>query len=109
MDNFTLIYKILATLDKNKGNEAFNVEAISPSVLGTTRENWEQLLIQMSKSGYIEGIVYTKGLSDKYPHITEPIYPSITIKGMEYLSENNMMAKARKAVGALGWVVTTFK
>ena len=37
-----------------------------------------------------------------YPHIVEPIHPAITLKGMEYLAENGMMAKAKEALKLVG-------
>ena len=44
-------------------------------------------------------------MSSKFPHIVEPIRPRITLKGMEYLSENSMMAKAKEVLKMVGDIV----
>lgn len=94
MDNFSIIYKILKALEKAMDYEMFDIATISPERLGITRERWEKLLIMLSKSEYIEGIVYDQVLSDYSPHICEPIQPVITLKGLEYLADNSLMKKA---------------
>lgn len=94
MDNFKAIYKILSVLDRHKGDENFDDATISADTLKIAYTDWEQLLIELQRNGYIDGVVYTKTMSDKFPHIVEPVYPRITLKGMEYLSENSFMKKA---------------
>lgn len=44
MDNFKIMYKILRELEKNMGNENFNIETISPEKMKISFEKWEQLL-----------------------------------------------------------------
>ncbi len=102
MNNFKIIYKILRLLDKNKGDENFDYKVISPFAFGIPYSEWEQIMIELQEAGYIRGIVYKKNLQDKFYHILEPISPSITLKGMEYLAENSMMAKARDALKMIG-------
>lgn len=94
MDNFKAIYKILKHLEALMDCEETDISAISPSRLGITKERWEQILILLQKEGCIEGIVIQKTLSDDKPHIAEPIKPSITLKGLEYLTENSLLKKA---------------
>ena len=98
MDNFSIIYKILKALEKAMDYEVFDTSLIAPERLGITRERWEKLLIMLSKEGYIEGIVYDQVLADYSPHICEPIHPVITLKGLEYLAENNLMKKAANVI-----------
>jgi hypothetical protein len=43
--------------------------------------------------GYVDGVVVSQTIDDKFPHIVEPIHPRITLKGMEYLADNGMMKK----------------
>ena len=50
----------------------------------------------MAQEGYISGIKYTKTMSDDRYRIVEPITPGITLKGLEYLSENGLMQKASR-------------
>lgn len=105
MDNFKIIYKILRELEKNMGNEKFSVETISCEKLKVPFEKWEQLLILMQDEGYIKGLVLSKDLEQTYRHITEPIKPQITIKGMEYLADNGFMAKAKEALKMAGEII----
>ena len=102
MDNFKIIYKILRELEINMGNEKFSVEIISASRLKIPYNRWEQLLIMMQDEGYIKGLVIGKNLEDKFRHISEPINPQITIKGLEYLADNSFMAKAKEALRMAG-------
>lgn len=105
MDDFKIIYKILKELEKNMGNENFSVCSISAKQLKISYEKWEQLLIMLSDSGYINGIVTTRDLEDMFRHIAEPIFPSITLKGLEYLAENSFMAKAKEALKMVGEIL----
>lgn len=105
MDNFKIIYKILRILEKNMGNEKFSIKEISAERFQITFEKWEQLLIMMSDSGYITGIVIDRDMEDKFRHIIEPIFPCITIRGLEYLSDNSFMAKAKEALKMVGEII----
>lgn len=105
MDDFKVIYKILKELEKNMGNEDFCIRSISAEHLKISYEKWEQLLVMLSDSGYINGIITTKDLEDKFRHIAEPIFPSITLKGLEYLAENSFMAKAKEALKMVGEIL----
>lgn len=94
MDNFKIIYKILKGLEASLDYEITDVDAISAERLGVSRPRWEQVLIMLQDAGYIKGIVCAKALDDDKMHICEPIQPVITLKGLEYLSENTLMKKA---------------
>lgn len=105
MDNFKIIYKILRELEKNMGNENFNIETISAEKMKASFEKWEQLLIMMQDEGYIKGLVLSKDLGQMYRHIAEPIKPQITIKGLEHLADNSFMAKAKELLKMAGEVI----
>ena len=105
MDNFKIIYKILQELEKNMGNEKFNITIISAEKMKISFEKWEQLLILMQEEGYIKGLVLSKDLESTYRHIIEPIKPQITIKGLEYLTNNSMMAKAKEMLKMAGEII----
>ena len=100
-ENFKVLYKILKTLDRHKGDEDFDARSISAETLGVSEAVWEQLVIEIARAGYIDGVRYTQTLGDKFPHIAYPIAPRITLKGMEYLEENSLMRKAASAVKGL--------
>jgi hypothetical protein len=105
MDNFKIIYKILRGLEKNMGNENFKIESISATKMKISFEKLEQLLILMQVEIYIKGLVLSKDLEQLYRHISEPIKPQITIKGLEYLAENSFMAKAKNALKMVGEII----
>lgn len=105
MDNFKVMYKILRELEKNMGNEDFNIEIISSGKLKIPFDKWEQLLILLQDEGYIKGLVLSKDLEQIYRHISEPIKPKITIKGLEYLAENSFMGKAKEMLRMAGEII----
>lgn len=94
MDNFSIIYKILKALEKAMDYDEFDTKTISHERFGIPYQRWEKILIMMVRSGYIEGVIFDQTLGDYSPHIVEPIQPVITLKGLEYLSENTLMKKA---------------
>ncbi len=98
MDNFTIIYKILRELEKAMDCEEFEINSISHERFNITYQRWEKILIMLAKDGYVEGVIYNRSLSDYSPHIAKPIQPIITLKGLEYLSENSLMKKAANVV-----------
>ena len=94
MDNFTIIYKILKVLEKAMDFDELNVSNLSHVTLNISYQRWEKIIIMLSKAGYIEGVVYDQCLDDYSSHLVEPIHPVITLKGLEYLTENTFMKKA---------------
>lgn len=102
MDNFNAIYKILKLLDKHKGDEEFDYELISAKAMKMKVSDWEQIMIELQMNGFIRGLVYTQDMTNKFPHIVEPIHPQITLKGMEYLANNSFMKKAAEALKMVG-------
>lgn len=98
MDNFKVIYSILKVLDRNKGDEDFDSNLVSADTLRVPYKDWEQIMIELQRNKYIDGVMFNQTFTDKFPHIAEPITPRITLKGMEYLSENTFMKKAANLV-----------
>lgn len=94
MDNFKIIYKILKHLEASMDAESTDIAPISPERLGISHERWERLLILLQDDGYIKGIVTAQALGEDRPHITEPIHPFITLRGLEYLADNSFMRRA---------------
>lgn len=105
MGDMNATYKILKLLSKYRGKEDFDYALISASAVKMDVDQWEQLLIALQDEGLIKGLVYTQSMSQKFPHIVEPIHPLITFKGMEYLDSNSAMAKAKEALALLGELI----
>lgn len=105
MDNFKVIYKILKALEKSMDHDEFNEELISSKRLGVSDNRRDKLLIQLQKNGYIEGINIRKYVDEPDEEIIPPFEPAITIKGLEYLSENTMMKKVAKMAKGIADIV----
>ena len=93
MDNFKIIYRILRHLERSLDCEYVDNAPISHNALGISRERWEQLLAMLESEGYINGIVYAH----------DDIYAAhlrITLRGLEYLAENSLMARAKSLIQA---------
>lgn len=100
MDNFKIIYRILKYLEQHLGEENLELDKISHEKLGISFLRWEALLRMMQEEGYIKGLVYEQTMSESSPHVVTPIRPKITIRGLEYLTENSFMKKAENALKA---------
>ncbi len=100
--NTKSIYRILATLLKYAGCEDFSNEMISAEKLKLSYSEWEQLMIMLQKKGYVEGVVYTQTLSDRFPKISNIDKVSITLDGIEYVEENSTMKKIGEALKMSG-------
>ena len=69
MDNFKVIYKILKLLEEAMDQDEFDINLLSPDLLGVTENH---------RNG-LSGVKLSK--------------PAITLKGLQYLEENSMMKK----------------
>lgn len=79
MDNFIAIYRILSYLEQTMDYDMPDMSRISSSVLGLSANRWLALLRLLEEAGYIE----IAG------HRTK-----ITLRGLEYLQQNNLMQRA---------------
>ena len=95
MDNFKIIYKILSTLEKSMDLEQCNSDSISPEVLKISEERWNKYIEMLLDAGYIKGVRMQKYVTGDTNINAEDI--RITLKGLEYLSENSIMQKMYKA------------
>ncbi len=96
MDNFTIIYKILSALDKAMDYPDFDISQIDANVLKVSEERWGRYMEMLADTGFIKGIRIYKNICDETQIEDEGI--RITLKGLEYLTENSMMKRVYKAV-----------
>lgn len=94
MDNFKIIYKILSTLEKSMDLEQCNSDSISPNVLKISKERWNKYIEMLLDADYIKGVRIRKFITGETDIDVEDI--RITLKGLEYLSENSIMQKMYK-------------
>ena len=95
MDNFTVIYKILSSLEKSLDVEEVDPDRISSKTLGISEERWKKYMEMLVDVGYIKGVSIKKYTDGQMIVISEDI--RITLKGLEYLSENTIMQRMYKA------------
>ncbi len=94
MDNFKSIYKILSALEKSMDLEECNLACISHETLNISEERWNKYMEMLLDAGYIKGITIRKYITGETRVDADGI--RITLKGLEYLSENNIMQKMYK-------------
>jgi hypothetical protein len=105
MDNFKAVYKILTALEKAMDLPEFDVGQIGYEALGVSKERWARYIEMMVDVGCIKGVRVKYNINGDT--IVEPQDMRITLKGLEYLQENSIMAKIQKAAQGITEVATT--
>jgi hypothetical protein len=96
-ESFKIIYRILSILEKSMDYPEFDPDSISAETLGVSEERWRLCIQMMADDGYITDVQIKSWIHEKIPHV-DVSNIKITIKGLEYLQENNMMKKAYRVV-----------
>lgn len=96
MDNFQIIYKILSALEKAMDKPQFDISQISAEALKISEERWARYIEMLADTGFIKGVRIYKNICEETQIEDEGI--RITLKGLEYLTENSMMKRVYKAV-----------
>lgn len=91
MDNFKIIYKILSVLEKSMDLENVDIERISSNNLDISQQRWNKYMEMLLDAGYIKGVSIKKYTDGEMRVDIENI--RITLKGLEYLSENSIMQR----------------
>lgn len=94
-DNFKCIYKILRTLEKAMDYPEFDISQIDHNRLGVSKERWARYLEMMADIGYIKGIKVYCDITGET--VVENVDVRITLKGLEYLTDNSIMQRLYKA------------
>ena len=92
-DNFKIIYKILSIFEKSLDIEDFDLETISAKRLEISEVRRRKYLEMLLEADYISGITIQEDIGG-FDIIAEN--PRITLKGLEYLSENSIMQRMYK-------------
>lgn len=93
-DNFKIIYKILTAFEKSLDINDFDLNEISADRLGITETRRIKYLEMLVHAEYITGVEFRENITDSVDVIADN--PFITIKGLEYLSENSIMQRMYK-------------
>lgn len=102
-DNFKAIYKILKALEAGLDYPDFDTEQISHQTLGISKERWSKYLEMMLDAGYIKDIAIKKYVSGET--VIDLSNIRITLKGLEYLTENHIMQKLYRMAKGIKEVV----
>lgn len=92
-DNFKFIYKILRALEAAMDCPEFSIEQISAEKLGISEHRWFRYIEMMTEAGYIDGVAFTKDICGDMSIRQTGTGIHITLRGLEYLSENSVMQK----------------
>lgn len=97
-DNFKCIYRILKSLEKAMDYESIDIEEIGYEHLGISKNRWIKYLEMMSDMDLIKGITFKNYIDGTTEVVNSGI--RITLKGLEYLTENSIMQRMYKtAIG----------
>lgn len=102
-DNFKCIYKILKALECAMDYPEFDISQISHEKLGVGKERWARYLEMMSDTGYIKGVSIYTDCTGECCVDNDDI--RITLKGLEYLTENPIMQRLYKAAMGIKEIV----
>ena len=92
MDNFSVIYKILKQLEIAMDYDEFDMDFVSAKHLKISENRLIKIWEMLSNEGYVDGIKVKYGVQGDV--VISVCNPKITLKGIEYLSENSLMKKA---------------
>ena len=93
-DNFKFIYKILKALEAAMDCPEFDINQISADKFNISQERWSRYIEMMLDAGYIKGVNIYADCTDELCIDDNGI--RITLKGLEYLSENTIMQRMYK-------------
>lgn len=102
-DNFKVIYKILTAFEKSLDVEDFDIDSISAKALGISEIRLLKYLEMLVDAEYLTGIEFEEDITDSI--IIKADNPLITIKGLEYLSENTIMQRIYKSLKGIKEIV----
>lgn len=92
-----IIYKILEKLDTTMDENNPDFNELSAEVLEISKERRSFILEMMQDAELIKGVNFVKGGNNRAALMTSIENMKITLKGIEYLSENSSTAKILRA------------
>lgn len=94
MDNFKVIYHILRYLEKAMDYDEADTSFISAGALKISERRWAAIMEMLVTEGYIAGMTVSRSRDGEV--VISESNPRITLRGLEYLSDNSLMQKAAK-------------
>jgi hypothetical protein len=93
MDKFKVIYQILNAI-RTAPETGFEAKNLCGELFGITDAEFEMIMKILKGGGYISGLKIIKTVG-KTQFVCDDV--TITISGLEYLKENSMMQKIKRA------------
>ena len=91
MDDFAVIYRILSALQKQMDYDEPNADVVSADALNITQNRLDNIWAMLAHEEYVSGVMVRSFDNTRTVRL---ICPRITLKGLEYLSENSLMKRA---------------
>jgi len=102
-DHFKCIYRILSTIENDMDSKGFDIEKISPNILNISEERWVKYINMLIDAGYIKGIEAHYDINEELDVNINRL--EITLKGLEYLSENTIMQRIYKMAKGISEII----
>ena len=102
-DHFKCIYRILSTIEIDMDSKGFDIEKISPNILNISEERWVKYINMLIDAGYIKGIEAHYDINEELDININRL--EITLKGLEYLSENTIMQRIYKMAKGISEII----
>lgn len=96
MDNFKAIYKILLALERSMDLPEFDIEELGLDAMKLSQERLYRYFEMLQDAGLIKNADLRTDITGEM-FIKNPKKIRITLKGLEYLSENTIMRKIYNA------------
>lgn len=103
MDNFKVIYRILRYLEKAMDYDEADTSFISAGALKISEQRWVAIMEMLVTEGYIAGMTVSRSRDGEV--VISESNPRITLRGLEYLSDNSLMQKAAKIAKGIAEVI----
>lgn len=97
MDNFKVIYHILAFFEASINVPEPDYRSIQAEALGIAKSRWNELVNMLYHDGYLSAHAVKEEMQTEDLTRIRLVGPYITVKGLEYLSESKMMQRARES------------
>lgn len=108
MNDMVLIYRILKIFEASMDADEFDATQIAAEKFKISENRLKKLLIQLVRNGYIEGVHVVSSLESVTPSVRIEPNATITLRGIEYLSENSAISKVANTVKAVADTAAQF-
>jgi len=104
-DMHVVVFKILAIVyDCMKRGVEPRLSDIDADAMGIPESYWTQIMAELVSHGFLTGVSVKKVTTGDVINVAKP---RVTLDGVQYLSENKMMAKAAKILFEYGGTIAS--